>query len=88
MSQLNAPRFVELDNLAVQRNIQSGNPDWNLNEIRVCSLVGCYFADTDDPVLRGRFHVTVPHTALDLVPTVCRGRGRAKSYQHPPRLVP
>ena len=74
--------FVELYNLAIQRNIQSGIHDRDLNEIRVCSLVGCYFAGPDDPVLRGRFHVTVPHTALDLVPTVCRGRGRAKSYQH------
>ena len=82
MSRLNASRFVELYNLAVQRNIQSGSRDRDLNEIRVCSLVSCYFAGTEDPVLRGRFHVTVPHTALDLVPTVCRGRGRAKSYQH------
>ena len=61
MSRLNASRFVELYNLAVQRNIQSGSRDRDLNEIRVCSLVGYYFG-TDDPVLRGRFHVTVPHT--------------------------
>jgi hypothetical protein len=49
MSQLNAPRFVELYNLAVQRDIQTGSRDRDLNEIRVCSLVGCYFAGTDDP---------------------------------------
>ena len=61
MSQLDALRFVELYNLAVQRNIQSGSRDRDLNEIRVCSLVSCYFAGTEDPVLRGRFHVTVPH---------------------------
>jgi hypothetical protein len=62
MSQLNAPRFVELYDLAVQRNVQSGSSDRDLNDIRVCSLVGYYFAGTA-PVLRGRFHVIVPHTA-------------------------
>ena len=61
MSQLNALRFVELYDLAVQRNIQSGRRDRDLNEIRVWSLVGYYFAGTDDPVLRGSFHVTVTH---------------------------
>jgi len=79
MWQLNALRFVELYDLAVQRNIQSGRRDRDLNEIRVWSLVGYYFAGTDDPVLRSRFH---PRTALNLVLTVCRGRGHAKSYQH------
>src|SRR6516165_1106992 len=77
MSQLNALRFVELYDLAVQRNIQSGRRDRDLNEIRVWSLVGYYFAGTDDPVLRSRFH---PRTALNLVLTVCRGRGHT---QHP-----
>jgi hypothetical protein len=40
MPQLNVSRFVELNDLTVQRNIQSGGRDRDLNEIRVCSLVG------------------------------------------------
>ena len=39
MSQLKVSRFVELHDLAVQRNVQSNSRDRDLNLIRVCSFV-------------------------------------------------
>ena len=39
MPQFNVSRFVELHDLAVQRNAQSSSRDRDLNEIRVCFLV-------------------------------------------------
>jgi hypothetical protein len=39
MSQLKVSRFVELDDLAVHRNVQSNSRDRDLNVIRVRSLV-------------------------------------------------
>jgi hypothetical protein len=50
MSQLKVSRFVELDDLAVQRNVQSNSLDRDLNEIRVRSLVS----------VLDRFHVYAP----------------------------
>jgi hypothetical protein len=65
MSQLNVSRFVELHDLAIQRNIQSGSPDWDLDEIRVCSLVCYRFTGAPEgAVLHSRFHVNVPHSPM------------------------
>ena len=50
MSQLKVSRFVELDDLTVQRNVQSSNRDRDLNVIRVRSLVS----------VPDRFHVYAP----------------------------
>jgi hypothetical protein len=60
MSQLNVSRFVKLHDLAAQRNIQSGGRDWDLNMIRVSSLVCYRFGAAEGRVLRGRFHASVP----------------------------
>jgi len=50
MSQLKVSRFVELHDLAVQRNVQSSSRDRDLNVIRVRSLVS----------VPDRFHVYAP----------------------------
>ena len=83
VSQLNVSRFVELDDLTAQHNIQSRSRDRDSNLIRVCSLVCDRFTDMalEGAVSRGRFHVNVPTKRMNLVPVVCRRRGRAKSYQ-------
>jgi hypothetical protein len=83
VSQLNVSRSVELHDLAAQHNIQSSSHDRESNLIRVCSLVYDRFTDMalEGALSRGRFHVNAPIKTMNLVPVVCRRRGRAKSYQ-------
>ena len=60
VSHLKVSRFVELHDLATERNFQWSSRHRHLNEIRVCSLVCYRFTGTDGPVLRCRFHGNFP----------------------------
>src|SRR6516162_7630590 len=73
--QLKLPRFVELHDLAVQRNVQSSGRDRDLNEVRVCSLVCYRLADTQGAVLE-RFHVHAPITHGCFTETILTFRRR------------
>src|SRR5262249_3646132 len=73
--QFKLPPFVELHDLAVQRNVQSSGRDRDLNEIRVCSLVCYRLADTQGAVLE-RFHVHAPITHGYFTETILTFRRR------------
>jgi len=81
VSRLNVSRFVELDDLAAQCNIQFSSRDRDCNVMRVCSLV-CYLFT--GMMLRGRFHLNAPlsHPKHGFA-IVCRMRGSGEKLSKP-----